>query len=803
MKAWKISVLTVFLGLFIGVCPVLAEIGDLDTTFGEEGKVVTSFGQYGGQAYTVALQHDGKILAAGSAFNGFDFDLAIARYNPDGTLDTSFADDGKLRTSIGEGGEEINSIVVQDDGYIVVSGYMVVDGRRDFLMVRFTSDGNFDNSFGEDGIVHTEFGNLDDEITAMALDSEARIVVCGYVTGTAGKLITLARFDEGGELDITFGDDGIVLTDIGDDALARSIDIDEEGRIVVAGSLFHPDRTELMLLRFLDDGDFDTTFGDQGIAAVSNKERLSEGFGVKVLEEDFIMVAGTVDEGDNRDAALFRFSDSGQPDESFGDNGILVTSASDEDDIALALDVLGNVVGLSGYNTFNTKRDFLFVALEETTDEGTSITLNKEARNFKTGGVKYDNVFDLLGTKAEAEEKETSTKSIFNTTYFGFTDDVSYGVVLQPDGKAVSVGYTVEDGVSSFALARYISPVANSEERGGDPEVSWIITSEPTNVSRTGAYTGGTIFADGLTITQRGVVYSTVAYPTLPEGSGTDDGAPSNQICTENCAETQGACSSHDGVDCAAGPDSDGSVICNDGWRDSSVDYVCDTTASTAIISNPYTVAALYSPDHQPIKLLGANIGSFLVSTAHAQTTTTTTTETNSNSGVFSLTSPSYSENGSTDNGAGIGSFSAVLTNLRPGTVYYVRSYAKENNGKVYYGNQYEFKTADSCFIATAAFGSMLHPYVSVLRNFRDQYLESNFLGRKFVSFYYRHSPPVADFIASRSLVRHAVQVALLPLIAMSWLILQIGFVGLFLLITLVTYPSVLACRSYRKIEIR
>jgi uncharacterized delta-60 repeat protein len=399
MKTWKLYVAAIFALSLLGICTAHGgDIGELDTTFGEDGRVITSFGQFGDQAYAVALQADGKILAAGSASNGVDFDIAIARYNEDGSLDTSFGKEGKVRSSLGDGDDEISAIAVQDDGYIVAAGYTVVDGGRDFVLVRLNPNGDFDNSFGEGGIVVTGLGNLDDEITAMTIDDEGRIVVCGYVTGTAGSIVAIVRYVlESGDLDTTFGDQGITLIDIGDDALARSIDVDAEGRIVAAGSYYHLDRTELMVLRFLDSGDLDTGFGTRGIGVPANLEETSEGYGVRLMEDGRIVVAGTIGQTGDQDAAVYRFTESGQPDTSFGDNGLLVTSASDEDDMALSVDVLGNVVSMSGYSTFNTKRDFLFVSVEEKVDEEASISLNLKTGSFLSSGKKYNSVFDMKG----------------------------------------------------------------------------------------------------------------------------------------------------------------------------------------------------------------------------------------------------------------------------------------------------------------------------------------------------------------------------------------------------------------------
>ena len=126
-------------------------------------------------------------------------------------------------------------------------------------------------------------------------------------------------------------------------------------------------------------------------------------------------------------------------------------------------------------------------------------------------------------------------------------------------------------------------------------------------------------------------------------------------------------------------------------------------------------------------------------------------------------------------------SFSAQLENLKPGTFFYARAYAVVG-GIVYYGNQVGFRTADSCFVATAAFGSIFHPYVRILREFRDSCLLASHPGRSLIALYYHYAPPVADVIASDSRLRFAARLFLLPVVGAAWLALQLGVKGALLL---------------------
>ena len=123
--------------------------------------------------------------------------------------------------------------------------------------------------------------------------------------------------------------------------------------------------------------------------------------------------------------------------------------------------------------------------------------------------------------------------------------------------------------------------------------------------------------------------------------------------------------------------------------------------------------------------------------------------------------------------GSGSGRYSSILENLQPDTRYYVRAYAITESGVIYYGPQTAFETASACFIATAAYGSIVHPAVDVLRQFRDRYLKTNVPGRQLVNWYYTHSPPLADRIAASPGLRRVTRAALMPLVGISWLLLH------------------------------
>ncbi len=222
--------------------------GTLDPSFGAGGKAWTNL--HGGTelATAVALQGDGKIVLAGSAWqksSGFDF--AVVRYRPDGRLDTSFGTGGSATFDF-DGQEDLaHAIAVQPDGDIVVAGgNRGPETRANFELVRLHADGSLDSTFGELGRISTDFEGRRDEAHALLLQRDGKIVVAGESgrkLPATGVDFSLARYLKDGRLDREFGDGGKVLTDIGGrlslDAVA-ALALQEDGRLLAVGRTVIP-----------------------------------------------------------------------------------------------------------------------------------------------------------------------------------------------------------------------------------------------------------------------------------------------------------------------------------------------------------------------------------------------------------------------------------------------------------------------------------------------------------------------------------------------------------------------------------
>jgi uncharacterized delta-60 repeat protein len=211
--------------------------GTLDNTFSGDGKVTTAVGTHSDYINSIAIQPDGKIIAAGISSDGAIYnDFSLARYNIDGSLDTSFSSDGKLITSIGNGGNWTNSVKIQPDGKIIICGSSVIGNHQSFTMLRYNSNGTFDSIFGANGIVITPIDTNSDMAYSLALQSDGKIIMAGTSNNGSDDDFALIRYNSNGSIDSTFGINGIVTTAIGtDDDVALSAAIQQNGNIILAG----------------------------------------------------------------------------------------------------------------------------------------------------------------------------------------------------------------------------------------------------------------------------------------------------------------------------------------------------------------------------------------------------------------------------------------------------------------------------------------------------------------------------------------------------------------------------------------
>lgn len=301
---------------------------------------------YDDRVYAIAIQGDGKIVATGDSYNGNSgWQVALMRFNSNGSLDTSFGSGGKVLTSVYGGAR---AVAIQGDGKIVVGG-LSYDGTNVFVLMRYNTDGSLDSSFGTGGKVLTL---MNGGIAALAIQGDNKIVASGYAYNGLDYDFALVRYASNGTLDTTFGSSGIVRTNTATPFIlgsgASSVAIQSDGKIVAAGGS--------SMIRYNADGTLDITFGTGGkVSTGSYYEQTSV---VAIQTDGKIVAAGSsLNPSSSYDLALTRYNSDGSPDTTFAGSGRVVTSVMNLYPLAPAKVVVDPVSGkivAAGYSQYQS-----------------------------------------------------------------------------------------------------------------------------------------------------------------------------------------------------------------------------------------------------------------------------------------------------------------------------------------------------------------------------------------------------------------------------------------------------------------
>lgn len=415
--------------------------GLLDPNFGNGGVVVSPVSMtFEDGARAVAVQPaDGKIVAVGYVDRGGgNYDFAVARYNTDGSLDTTFDGDGIAITAISAGRDEAHAVAIQPDGQIVVAGVASnTTTGTDFVVARYnSSDGSLDTSFNGSGYITTDFGSTNDEVFAVALQSTGKIVAVGQTGSLTDTSFALARYTTTGMLDVTFGINGRQVTsfDDGVDA-AYAVAIQTNDKIVVAGiadNISGPGiNNDFALARYEIDGALDPTFGNAGkvMTAVGAADEGAFAVGIQQSTGKIVAAGAVLNAAGNNDFGVVRYNVDGSLDTTFAAGGPVpgttLTDMAGGNDVALALMIQPDDKIMVGGAAF-------------VTNQGNDLAL---ARYHADGGA--DMTFDADG------------KTVTNISA---AHDTAYGLALRPGGKVVLVGSTGTGSAADFLLVGFIAP---------------------------------------------------------------------------------------------------------------------------------------------------------------------------------------------------------------------------------------------------------------------------------------------------------------------------------------------------------
>lgn len=373
------------------------------------------------------------------------YGVALARYNPNGSLDTTFDDDGKVLTTFGDGQASASALAVDTNGRAVVAGhfYRSYDSRH-WMLARYLPDGRLDATFGRNGAIVTRFNELwSEQATDIALDSSGRIVAAGWGEGfdspsRAEERMALARYNEDGTLDLTFSEDGKRSLSFPDHprATAHAVGIDASGRIVVAGRA----ASNPALARFTEGGQLDSSFDDDGRVVTELDPRLTV-YDMVIAPDGKIVVAGSAIVDSGFQFALARYNPDGSLDPTFGLDGRVFTDfagSSAEWAQGIAIDPAGKIVAAGQAEVRFTEWQF---ALARYNSDGS-----------------LDPTFDADGTVLI----DFATSS---------AEDAS-SVAIDADGRIVAVGNAyLGPGGFPFALARLNTDGSLDSSFDGDGQV--------------------------------------------------------------------------------------------------------------------------------------------------------------------------------------------------------------------------------------------------------------------------------------------------------------------------------------------
>lgn len=364
-------------------------IGNLDNTFNQDGKVTTDFFSWTDGAKSIAIQPDGKIVVAGDCDSVFTFsDFAVVRYNEDGSLDNSFGVNGKVSTDFNISGDFVSALALQSDGKIVVVGTSSnVSENDNFALARYYANGNLDASFGDNGKVTTDFNSTMDIGNAVFIQADGKIVVAGNSKNATNNDFALARYNMDGSLDSSFGLNGKVTTPIGlFDDVATSVSLQNDGKIVVAG-FYEPDNLypDFAIVRYNNDGSLDYTFGSDGKVTSPTGFGSDYGYAISIQSDGKIVVAGqiSVPAQPSGRFGVARYNANGSVDYSFGTEGKVTTAIGLLYDVGKALTIQtdGRIV-VAGYTNNGTNNDFAVVRYLGANPNGLTVEEPQKTRLF-------------------------------------------------------------------------------------------------------------------------------------------------------------------------------------------------------------------------------------------------------------------------------------------------------------------------------------------------------------------------------------------------------------------------------------
>ncbi|MCX7211177.1 MAG: DUF4347 domain-containing protein, partial [Burkholderiales bacterium] len=390
------------------------------------GKLMVPVGSSKDIGQSLTIQPDGKIIVAGYSSNGIDFDFSLVRLNADGSLDNAFGSNGKLIVPVGSGDDTSRSVTLQPDGRILVAGFSRNGSTLDFSLIRLNVDGSLDTAFDGDGKVIVPVGSSTDIGYSVIVQADGKILMSGSSTTGSAAEFSLIRLNVDGSLDTSFDVDGKLLMPVGSfiplgsGDYSYSLSLQPDGKILMAGYSSNGTDNDFSLIRLNVDGSLDTSFNVDGKLLVPVGSGADIGRSLSLQPDGKILMAGYSSNGTNNDFSLIRLNVDGSLDTSFDGDGKLIVPVGSGHDYGYSLRLLpdGKIL-VAGHSINGGNEDFSL------------IRLNADGS--------LDTSFDSDG------------KLIVRV---GTGNDSGYSLNLQPDGRILVAGLSLNGGDYDFSLIR-------------------------------------------------------------------------------------------------------------------------------------------------------------------------------------------------------------------------------------------------------------------------------------------------------------------------------------------------------------
>jgi uncharacterized delta-60 repeat protein len=425
---------------------------------------------------------DGKIVVAGTSSSSPQFDMAVARYNPDGSLDKTFDGDGLVKVDFQNSDERGYAVALHPDGKIIVGGVSYITTWGDFALARLCPNGALDDgincgttAFGAGGVVRTDFSGSSDWVDGVAV-YDGKIIAGG---SGGSKDFAVARYNDNGTLDTSFSSDGKQTVSFGSGwDYGQDVVVQTDGKIILAGGGYHADwNTDFGLVRFNTNGDLDPLFGAGG-KVLTEFAGYSDRILSVTMQGDAVIAAGYAMHCYGEDLAVARYNANGSLDPSFDGDGKATTDFGGYYDAADSVVVQaggkvvaaghagdepgGKAIALARYQA-NGSLDGAFGG------DGKVITSGGGGYHLGYGVAATAGAILVAGWVNQAGSYDFAVARLGDdgsldgafgangvaTADFAAGDDMAAAMAVQPDGKIVLAGRTLQGGDNDFAVARF------------------------------------------------------------------------------------------------------------------------------------------------------------------------------------------------------------------------------------------------------------------------------------------------------------------------------------------------------------